>query len=121
MTGKNHSIGVSIRVRPLISRMKGGYMPIIEQEKINIIHKYLEEEFPECTIRVGYDFERMDPKFMVFSKAENYCAIINKSFINDHGKEEINAWLHNFELPQKLSDYANRSIIINHSGNFTVE
>ena len=96
-------------------------MPTIEEEKINIIHKYLEQEFPECTIRVGYDFKRMAPKFTVFSKAENYCAIINKSFIDGHAKEELNDWLDNFELPQKLSGFANRSIIVNPEGNFTVE
>ena len=96
-------------------------MPVIEQEKIGIIHRYLEEEFPGCSIRVSYDFKRMAPKFTVLGKSEKYCAIINKTFIDKCGKKEINAWLQTSVLPQKLSDHANRSIIINPKGNFTVE
>ncbi|MFC1859216.1 hypothetical protein ACFL9U_14495 [Thermodesulfobacteriota bacterium] len=95
-------------------------MPVIQEEKIGIIHKYLEGEFPECTIRVGYDFKRMAPKFTVLGKSEKYCAIINKTFIDNHAKEEINAWLRTSVLPQKLSDHSNRSIIVSPKGNFIV-
>ena len=96
-------------------------MPVIHEEKIGIIHKYLEEKFPECTIRVGYDFKRMAPKFTVLDKSEKYCAIVDKTFINKRGKEKINAWLKTSVLPQKLSDHANQSIIVSPKGNFTVE
>ena len=96
-------------------------MPVRQEEKIGIIHKYLEENFPQCSIRVGYDFKRMSPKFTVLGKSEKYCAIINQAFIKKRGKKAINAWLKTSILPQKLSDHVNRSIIVSPQGNFSVE
>ena len=45
-------------------------MAEIDQEKIGVVHKYFEDEFPECNIRVGYDYDRNAPKFKVLIKAE---------------------------------------------------
>ncbi len=94
-------------------------MTEIDQEKISVVHKYFEDEFPECSIRVGYDYHRMDPKFEVFCKAENYCAIINSAFFYNRNTEEINDWLQTFGLSKALADHANRTIIINPEGNMT--
>ena len=91
----------------------------IDQEKIGVVHKYFEDEFPECNIRIGYDYDRMAPKFQVFSKAEKYCAIINRAFFYNRNTEEINDWLQTYELSKTLADRANRTIIINPKGNMT--
>ena len=91
----------------------------IDQKKIGLVHKYFEDEFPECNIRVGYDYDRMAPKFQVFSKAENYCTIINRAFFYHRNTKEINDWLQTYELSKALADRANRTIIINPKGNMT--
>jgi len=70
-------------------------------------------------VRVGYDPHPKAPKFQVFCKAKNYCAIINSAFFYNRNIEEINNWLQTFELSKALADYANRTIIINIEGNMT--
>ncbi len=94
-------------------------MAEIDQMKIRVVHKYFEGEFPECNIRVGYDYDRMAPKFQVFCKTGNYCTIINKAFFYNRKTEEINAWLQTSELSKAFADHSNRTIIINPKGNMT--
>ena len=96
-------------------------MTEIDQKKIRAVHKYFEDEFPECNIRVGFDRNRMAPKFQVFGMAKNYCTIINRAFFHNRETAEINAWLHTFELTKKLADHANRTVLINPEGSMTVE
>ena len=94
-------------------------MAEIDQEKISVVHKYFEDEFPECNIRVGYDYDRMAPKFQVFCRAEDYCTIINRAFFYNRKTEEINAWLQTSELSKALADPTYRTIIINPEGEVT--
>jgi hypothetical protein len=94
-------------------------MDQITRKKIGLVHKYLEVEFPESNIRIGFDYDRMAPKFQLFWEDKTCCMIINKEFFSNHQTKEINNWLLTSKLSEALADHANSTTSIDSEGNLT--
>ena len=88
----------------------------IRREKIAVIHKYLEDEFPDCKICVGYDFNQMAPKFQLFGGNITYRMIIHRGFFSNRTLQDVKAWLRSSKLSQALMNRANSTATIRSDG-----
>jgi len=88
----------------------------IEQNKIDVVYKYLKDEFPECLIEDKYSFDRCAQKFKVKHRESFYLVVISGEFFINSDVSSIYAELKKFCLAKHLQENVNSLIIVTSEG-----
>ena len=91
-------------------------MAEIDQDKINIVMNYLEEEFPECSITNTESFDYKGQSFTIVCDGDLYLLTINKSFFEENSTDKISSWLINSDPKKKLLKNPNRRQVVRMNG-----
>jgi len=91
-------------------------MADIEQNKIDVVYKYLKDEFPECSIEDKYSFDRFAQTFKVKHRESFYLVVISGEFFINFDVSSIYAKLNQFCLAKHLQENVNSLIIVTDKG-----
>lgn len=96
-------------------------MTEFDQNKINAVHKYLSNGFPEFLVIHAYDEDRMAPKFSVEKNDVIYVVKFIKKYWDNCDANTLFKHLKNLDVANALRKNPEENIIVNQSINLDFE
>lgn len=92
-------------------------MAEIDQDKIDVVYKYLSSEFPELSrsIIYQYDEERLAPKFSIDRADLVFIVKFTKKCWDDYDANTLFEHLKNIDIAKVLRKNPDKNVIVNKS------
>ncbi len=87
-----------------------------DQEKIDSVFEFLQNEFPDCSITVTPQLDFWGFNFTLLCDNNLYHLTINESFLADHDTEQITKRFRIYNLPLLFSGKTNHRFIVRANG-----
>jgi len=87
----------------------------MDENKLNIVRAYLNNEFPDDRIEEKYDFDRSAQTFRIRSGKDLLLLKIGEEFLGDNDDEQIGTHLENWQIANLLKENKGLGIFVGNS------
>ena len=84
----------------------------MQQDKINAIREYLQQQFPESKIDDTDDFDRCGHKFRALEQKNVLLASVSDEVAMDNSKESLVSILKSYGLPNLMREHPGSIVLI---------
>jgi len=92
---------------------------MLDQEKIDIVIKHLEDEFPNCEVAVEDEFDYRAQLFRIDDGKNISLLRIQKAFFEDRNVLQITMWLNYTSIAKQLDPVTKTTVTVDAKGFFT--
>jgi hypothetical protein len=87
-----------------------------DQEKLNAVRKYLQDEFPDSKIETRFEPTEKAHVFQVLKLEKSHRALITEHFLSVREAAQIQATLRGFTLAEHFREMGNTTIVVTPHG-----